>query len=85
MPRLPLFERAWMATEMISSLLRAPSGIAFALTDWSLPQPDFGNLAVPVEAHGDVHVLTAVEHVDTFWFAWAAFLPRTRVIGGEGA
>ena len=23
--------------------------------------------------------LTPVEHVDTFWFAWAAFLPETRV------
>ena len=24
--------------------------------------------------------LTAVEHVDTFWFAWAAFLPDTRIV-----
>jgi Protein of unknown function (DUF3179) len=24
--------------------------------------------------------LTPVEHVDTFWFAWATFLPNTRVI-----
>lgn len=24
--------------------------------------------------------LTPVEHVDTFWFAWAAFLPDTRII-----
>jgi hypothetical protein len=24
--------------------------------------------------------LTPAEHVDTFWFAWAAFLPNTRVI-----
>jgi hypothetical protein len=24
--------------------------------------------------------LTPVEHVDTFWFAWAAFLPHTRII-----
>ncbi len=24
--------------------------------------------------------LTAVEHVDTFWFAWAAFAPDTRLI-----
>jgi hypothetical protein len=23
--------------------------------------------------------LTPVAHVDTFWFAWAAFLPETRV------
>ncbi|MGH9195884.1 MAG: DUF3179 domain-containing (seleno)protein, partial [Acidimicrobiia bacterium] len=27
--------------------------------------------------------LTAVEHVDTFWFAWAAYLPATKVIGGN--
>jgi len=26
--------------------------------------------------------LTSVTHVDTFWFAWAAFLPKTRVVGG---
>jgi len=25
--------------------------------------------------------LTALEHVDTFWFAWAAYLPDTKVIG----
>jgi hypothetical protein len=24
--------------------------------------------------------LTAVEHVDTFWFAWAAFVPKTRIV-----
>jgi hypothetical protein len=24
--------------------------------------------------------LTAIEHVDTFWFAWAAFAPETRVL-----
>ena len=26
--------------------------------------------------------LAPVEHVDTFWFVWAAFLPSTRVISG---
>jgi hypothetical protein len=26
------------------------------------------------------HSLRAVEHVDTFWFVWAAFLPSTRVV-----
>jgi hypothetical protein len=26
--------------------------------------------------------LTMVQHVDTFWFAWAAFLPSTQVIRG---
>lgn len=26
--------------------------------------------------------LKAVEHVDTFWFVWAAFLPTTRVVTG---
>lgn len=25
-------------------------------------------------------VLTPVEHLDTFWFAWAAFLPKTRIV-----
>jgi len=25
--------------------------------------------------------LTPIEHVDTFWFAWAAFLPDTRIAG----
>lgn len=25
--------------------------------------------------------LTAIDHVDTFWFAWAAFDPATRVLG----
>jgi hypothetical protein len=25
--------------------------------------------------------LTAVEHLDTFWFAWAAFMPETRILG----
>jgi hypothetical protein len=25
-------------------------------------------------------MLTPVEHVDTFWFAWAAFLPHTRIM-----
>jgi len=25
--------------------------------------------------------LTPIEHVDTFWFAWAAFLPETRIAG----
>ena len=24
--------------------------------------------------------LTAVEHLDTFWFAWAAFQPETRLV-----
>jgi hypothetical protein len=24
--------------------------------------------------------LTPVDHVDTFWFAWAAFHPTTRII-----
>jgi hypothetical protein len=24
--------------------------------------------------------LAPVEHVDTFWFAWAAFLPSTRIL-----
>jgi len=28
------------------------------------------------------HTLTPVTHVDTFWFSWAAFLPKTRVVGG---
>jgi hypothetical protein len=27
--------------------------------------------------------LRAVAHVDTFWFAWAAFRPGTRVIPDE--
>lgn len=27
-------------------------------------------------------MLTPVQHVDTFWFAWAAFLPATQVIRG---
>jgi hypothetical protein len=27
--------------------------------------------------------LVHVEHVDTFWFAWAAFRPNTRILGGE--
>jgi uncharacterized protein DUF3179 len=26
--------------------------------------------------------LAPVEHVDTFWFVWAAFLPSTRIVGG---
>jgi hypothetical protein len=26
--------------------------------------------------------LTAVTHVDSFWFAWAAFRPTTRVLYG---
>lgn len=28
------------------------------------------------------HSLVPVAHVDTFWFAWAAFLPRTRIVHG---
>jgi uncharacterized protein DUF3179 len=28
------------------------------------------------------HSLIPVEHVDTFWFAWAAFLPHTRIVHG---
>ena len=27
------------------------------------------------------HRLTAIAHVDTFWFAWAAFKPATEIIG----
>jgi hypothetical protein len=27
--------------------------------------------------------LEAVTHLDTFWFAWAAFLPETRVMPDE--
>jgi len=26
------------------------------------------------------HSLTPIEHVDTFWFAWAAFHPNTRIV-----
>jgi hypothetical protein len=26
------------------------------------------------------HQLAAVEHVDTFWFAWAAYLPHARIV-----
>jgi hypothetical protein len=27
--------------------------------------------------------LRAIEHIDTFWFAWAAFQPDTRIVRGE--
>lgn len=29
--------------------------------------------------------LTAVPHVDTFWFAWAAFQPQTRIFDSSAA
>jgi hypothetical protein len=29
--------------------------------------------------------LEQVAHVDTFWFAWAAFRPDTVVMGGSGS
>ncbi|MBW3591192.1 MAG: DUF3179 domain-containing protein, partial [Actinobacteria bacterium] len=29
--------------------------------------------------------LTAVPHVDTFWFAWAAFQPQTQIFDSTAA
>jgi hypothetical protein len=31
------------------------------------------------------HKLQAVEHVDTFWFAWSGFVPDTAVVGAEAS
>jgi hypothetical protein len=41
-------------------------------------------VAVPLSVLADSRVLEVAGHLDTFWFAWAAFHPDTRLVVPPG-